>query len=79
MLDCIFSLGLLPDLAELGNAGRSGKQGSMKLLVLGATGGIGLEILRQANERGHSVTAFVRAPQRLKTFGDRVAVIQGGR
>lgn len=49
----------------------------MKLLVLGATGGIGLEIVRQATERGHRVTAFVRAPERLKTIGERFGVIQG--
>ena len=49
----------------------------MKLLVLGATGGIGLEIVRQAAERGHRVTAFVRAPERLKTIGERFGVIQG--
>ena len=35
----------------------------MKLVVLGATGGTGLEIIRQAVERGHSVTAFVRSPE----------------
>ncbi|MCU1299595.1 MAG: hypothetical protein JWO91_3873 [Acidobacteriaceae bacterium] len=35
----------------------------MKLVVLGATGGTGLEIVRQAIERGHSVTAFARAPE----------------
>jgi len=49
----------------------------MKLLVLGATGGTGLEIISQAIERGHSVTAFVRAPDPLKRFGDRIAVIRG--
>jgi putative NADH-flavin reductase len=49
----------------------------MKLLVLGATGGTGLEIVRQAIERGHSVTAFVRAPDPLKRFGDRITVIRG--
>jgi putative NADH-flavin reductase len=49
----------------------------MKLLVLGATGGIGLEIVRQAAERGHKVTAFVRAPEGLKSIGARFGVIQG--
>jgi putative NADH-flavin reductase len=49
----------------------------MKVLVLGATGGIGLELVRQAIERGHSVTAFVRTPERLKPFQDRITVIQG--
>jgi len=49
----------------------------MKLVVLGATGGTGLEIVSQAMERGHSVTAFVRSPERLKKFGDRITVIRG--
>lgn len=49
----------------------------MKLLVLGATGGIGLEIVRQAVEHGHSVTALVRSPDKLKIFWDRITVQQG--
>jgi putative NADH-flavin reductase len=49
----------------------------MKVVVLGATGGTGLEIVRQAIGRGHSVTAFVRSPERLKPFRDRVNVKQG--
>jgi putative NADH-flavin reductase len=49
----------------------------MKLLVLGATGGTGLEIVRQALQRGHSVTAFVRSQKRLEPFGNRIAVKQG--
>jgi len=49
----------------------------MKLVVLGATGGTGLEIVRQAMERGYSVTAFVRSPERLKPFLDRIIVKQG--
>jgi putative NADH-flavin reductase len=49
----------------------------MKLLVLGATGGIGLEIVRQAAERNHTVTAFVRSPERLKSIAARFGVIQG--
>ena len=49
----------------------------MKLIVLGATGGIGVEIVRQAIERGHSVTAFVRSPERLEGFQGRIAIKQG--
>src|SRR6266850_4418681 len=59
------------------SVGRSGKGGSMKLIVLGATGGTGLEIVRLAIEHGHSVTAFVRSPERLKPFRDRITVKQG--
>ena len=62
---------------ETEKAGRSGTRDSMKLVVLGATGGTGLEIVRQAIERGHSVTAFVRSPDRLKPFHDRIAVKAG--
>lgn len=49
----------------------------MKLIVLGATGGTGRQIVSQAIERGHSVTAFVRAPDALSGFGDRIAVVRG--
>ena len=49
----------------------------MKLVVLGATGGTGLEIVRQAIEQGHSVTAFVRSPERLKPFDNRITIKQG--
>lgn len=49
----------------------------MQLLVLGATGGIGVEIVRQAIDRGHSVTAMVRTPQRLSAFAGRIRLVQG--
>lgn len=49
----------------------------MKLVVLGATGGTGLEIVRQAVEQGHSLTAFVRSRERLKAFQNRIAIVQG--
>jgi putative NADH-flavin reductase len=37
----------------------------MRLLLLGATGGTGRQLLSQALERGHEVTAFVRRPEKL--------------
>ena len=49
----------------------------MNLIVLGATGATGLEIVGQAIEHGHSVTAFVRSPERLKAFRDRITIKQG--
>jgi putative NADH-flavin reductase len=49
----------------------------MKLVVLGATGGTGLEVVRQALQRGHSVTALVRSPERLKSFAGQITVKQG--
>jgi putative NADH-flavin reductase len=49
----------------------------LKLIVLGATGGIGFEIVRQAIERGHSVTAFVRSPERLEGFQGCITIKQG--
>jgi putative NADH-flavin reductase len=49
----------------------------MKLIVLGATGSTGLEIVRQSIEHGYSVTTFVRSPERLKPFRDRITIKQG--
>lgn len=49
----------------------------MKVVVLGATGGTGLEIVRQARGRGHAVTAFVRSPQRLRGYAGLITVKQG--
>jgi len=50
---------------------------AVKLVVLGATGGTGLEIVRQAADHGHSVTAFVRSPDRLEPLRDRITIKQG--
>lgn len=49
----------------------------MKLVVLGATGGTGLQIVERALERGHSVTAFVRSADRIRKFGGRIKVVLG--
>jgi putative NADH-flavin reductase len=49
----------------------------MKLMILGATGGTGLELIRRSLAHGHSVTAFVRAPDRLEEFRGRITIRQG--
>ena len=54
-----------------------GARERMKLVVLGATGRTGVEIVRQAIERGHAVTVFVRSPDPLRAFNGRVSVQQG--
>ncbi len=49
----------------------------MKLVVLGATGATGIEIVRQAIERGHSVRALVRSARRLESFAPSIDIIEG--
>lgn len=48
----------------------------MRLTVFGATGGIGGEVVRQALEAGHEVTAVVRDPARLKATGAGLEVVR---
>ncbi|MBI4418804.1 MAG: SDR family oxidoreductase [Ignavibacteriales bacterium] len=50
---------------------------TMNLLIIGATGGTGKELVRQALELGHSVTAFARRPQRLRIEHPRLRAIKG--
>ena len=47
----------------------------MKVIIFGATGGVGQHVVEMAKNAGHEVTAFVRTPEKLKTTG--VNVIQG--
>ena len=42
----------------------------MRLLIFGATGKTGQLLVRQAKERGHQVTAFVRDPAKLADLAD---------
>jgi putative NADH-flavin reductase len=49
----------------------------MKLLVLGATGATGLQVLSQGLAQGHQGTAFVRDPARLALADPRLHVVTG--
>ena len=49
----------------------------MKLAILGATGGTGRELLQQALDRGHQVTAIVRHPDAVSMTHNRLRVVRG--
>ena len=49
----------------------------MRVIIFGATGGTGHEIVKQALERGHDVTAFVRTPAKLGFSHERLSVARG--
>lgn len=49
----------------------------MKLIVFGATGGTGQQLVTQALAQGHAVTAFVRRPEMMTTQHAALTVVQG--
>ena len=49
----------------------------MNLLILGPTGGTGLQLVSQALEQKHTVTALARSPEKLRLKHDRLTAIKG--
>lgn len=49
----------------------------MKLLIVGGTGGTGKELIKQALEQGHILTALVRNPKKIKIKHQNLSVIKG--
>ncbi len=49
----------------------------MKLLIIGGTGGTGKELIKQALEQGHILTALVRNPEKINTTHKNLSVIKG--
>jgi len=49
----------------------------MKLAIFGATGKTGIELVKQALEQGHAVTAFVRDSARLGIEDERINFVTG--
>lgn len=49
----------------------------MKVLIFGSTGGTGRQLIEQALEQGHTVTAFARNPAKLDIKHTNLKVAQG--
>lgn len=49
----------------------------MQVLILGATGGTGRELVKQALGHGHSVRVMARDPDRVKSVHPRLEVVKG--
>lgn len=49
----------------------------MNILIVGATRGVGRQLLEQALASGHAVTALARNPQRLATRHERLRILKG--
>jgi putative NADH-flavin reductase len=47
----------------------------MKLLVIGAASGTGAALAEQAVREGHSVTALVRRPERMRAGAKGVRIV----
>lgn len=48
-----------------------------RVLIVGATGGTGRQLVAEALERGYEVTAFVRDPSRLRVSHPQLTVVEG--
>ena len=48
-----------------------------RVLIIGATGGTGRELVKQALEHGYTVTALVRDPAQMRVEHPRLAVVRG--
>lgn len=50
----------------------------MKLIIFGASGTVGKELVKQAVEKGHEVTAFVRDPEKMQNDNNPNLIILKG-
>lgn len=83
LLLVVYALALTFALARKAPRRRNGKPVSrgwgnrLRVLVIGATGGTGRQLVRQALDLGHEVTAFVRKPAKLKIEHPNLRVVKG--
>ena len=79
----LYAVGLSIGLARSGHrtgvlsSGRTPPQNPTRVLIVGATGGTGRQLVAQALERGFTVTALVRNPSRLPIDHPCLTVVRG--
>ncbi len=49
----------------------------MKVIIFGSTGNTGRQVVKQALEQGHDVTAFARSPEKVEHKHEKLQVIKG--
>ena len=49
----------------------------MKIVVFGSTGDTGIELIKQAIQRGHEVTAFARDPSKISLSDSKLRIVKG--
>jgi putative NADH-flavin reductase len=85
LLFVVYAIALTVALARAGYGSRADPTSSpgaprtrpMRVLIVGATGGTGRQLLAQALERGLAVTALVRDPSRLTIVHPRLTIVRG--
>jgi len=79
----LYAIALSISLARAGHpswampASESPRRQPTRVLIVGATGGTGRQLVAQALERGYAVTALVRNPLKLQTKHPRLTVMPG--
>jgi putative NADH-flavin reductase len=79
----VYAVALTVALARAGHrsrrvtSGETPRRPPTRVLVVGATGGTGRQLVAQALERGFAVTALVRDPARLAVVHPRLTVMRG--
>jgi len=83
LLFLVYAIALSIALAGAGHWGRTATaMGAstprpQRILIVGATGGTGRQLVAQALERGYTVTALARNPSRLPVTHARLTVVRG--
>jgi uncharacterized protein YbjT (DUF2867 family) len=66
-----------PPVRKTGKPVSRGWGNRVRVLVIGATGGTGRQLVQQALDQGHQVTAFVRDPSKLRIEHANLRVVKG--